>query len=115
LGFRYRLHARDLPGSPDIVLPKYKSVILIHGCFWHAHMGCRNFRIPKSNTDFWKEKLARNTERDARQIKELEEAGWRVLVVWECATRDSSSGKLVDTISKWLHHEVQIIQVPDNQ
>lgn len=115
LGFRYRIHARDLPGSPDLVLPKYKSVILIHGCFWHAHNGCRNFRVPKSNTAFWKEKLARNTERDARQVKELEDAGWRVLIVWECATRDFSTKKLVETIAAWLHREVQMVQIPHKQ
>lgn len=113
LGFRYRLHAKNLPGSPDIVLPKYKSAIFVHGCFWHAHEGCQNFRVPKSNTEFWKEKLARNIERDARQIKELEDAGWRVLVVWECATRNLSTKKLVETIAAWLHHEVQIVQIPN--
>lgn len=112
LGFRYRLHAKNLPGSPDMVLPKYKSAIFIHGCFWHAHEGCQNFRVPKSNTGFWKEKLARNIERDARQIKELEDAGWRVLVVWECATRNLSTKKLVETIAAWLHDEVQIVQIP---
>jgi len=112
LGFRYRLHAKNLPGSPDIVLPKYKSAIFIHGCFWHAHEGCQNFRVPKSNTEFWKEKLARNIERDARQIKELEDAGWRVLVVRECATRNLSTKKLVETIAAWLHHEMQIVQIP---
>lgn len=112
-GFRYRLHARNLPGSPDIVLPKYRSVILVHGCFWHAHKGCRNFRLPKSNTDFWREKLVRNAERDTRQLKELQDAGWRTLVVWECATRDFSTKKLVETIAAWLHQEVQIVQIPD--
>lgn len=114
-GFRYRLHARNLPGSPDIVLPKYRSVILVHGCFWHAHKGCRNFRLPKSNTDFWREKLVRNAERDTRQLKELQDAGWRTLVVWECATRDFSTKKLVETIAAWLHQEVQIVQIPDKQ
>lgn len=112
-GFRYRLHARNLPGSPDIVLPKYRSVILVHGCFWHAHKGCRNFRLPKSNTDFWREKLVRNAERDTRQLKELQDAGWRTLVVGECATRDFSTKKLVETIAAWLHQEVQIVQIPD--
>ncbi|WP_258523882.1 very short patch repair endonuclease [Roseovarius sp. TE539] len=112
-GFRYRLHARNLPGSPDIVLPKCRSVILVHGCFWHAHKGCRNFRLPKSNTDFWREKLVRNAERDTRQLKELQDAGWRTLVVWECATRDFSTKKLVETIAAWLHQEVQIVQIPD--
>lgn len=114
-GFRYRLHARNLPGSPDIVLPKYRSVILVHGCFWHAHEGCRNFRLPKSNTDFWREKLVLNAERDTRQLKELQDAGWRTLVVWECATRDFSTKKLVETIAAWLHQEVQIVQIPDKQ
>lgn len=114
-GFRYRLHARNLPGSPDIVLPKYRSVILVHGCFWHAHKGCRNFRLPKSNTNFWREKLVRNAERDTRQLKELQDAGWRTLVVWECATRDFSTKKLVETIAAWLHQEVQIVQIPDKQ
>jgi len=112
-GFRYRLHARNLPGSPDIVLPKYRSLILVHGCFWHAHKGCRNFRLPKSNTDFWREKLVRNAERDARQLKELQDAGWRTLVVWECATRDFSTKKLVRRIAAWLRQEVQIVQIPD--
>lgn len=110
-GFRYRLHAKNLPGSPDIVLPKYRSVILVHGCFWHAHEGCRNFRLPKSNTDFWREKLVRNAERDTRQLEELQDAGWRTLVVWECATRDFSTKKLVETIAAWLHQEVQIVQI----
>ena len=114
-GFRYRLHARNLPGSPDIVLPKYRSVILVHGCFWHAHKGCRNFRLPKSNTDFWREKLVLNAERDTRQLKELQDAGWRTLVVWECATRDFSTKKLLETIAAWLHQEVQIVQIPDKQ
>ncbi|NBB81380.1 MAG: DNA mismatch endonuclease Vsr [Verrucomicrobia bacterium] len=114
-GFRYRLHARNLPGSPDIVLPKYRSVILVHGCFWHAHKGCRNFRLPKSNTDFWREKLVLNAERDTRQLKELQDAGWRTLVVWECATRDFSTKKLLETIAAWLHQEVQIVQIPDEQ
>lgn len=114
-GFRYRLHARNLPASPDIVLPKYRSVILVHGCFWHAHKGCRNFHLPKSNTDFWREKLVRNAERDTRQLKELQDAGWRTLVVWECAARDFSTKKLVETIAAWLHQEVQIVQIPDKQ
>lgn len=112
-GFRYRLHARDLPGSPDIVLPKYNSVILFHGCFRHAHSGCRSFCLPKSNSEFWKKKLAQNTKRDAKQIKECKDAGWRVLVVWECATRDFSAKKLVETIAAWLHHKMQIVQIPE--
>jgi len=82
-GFRYRLH-QNLPGSPDLVLPKYKSVIFVHGCFWHRHAGCRVANTPKSNVDFWKGKFARNVKRDATVESTLRQAGWRVLVVWEC-------------------------------
>ncbi len=73
-----------MPGSPDIVLPKYKAVVFVHGCFWHRHAGCKVATIPKSNTEFWVEKFNRNVARDARVIKELELAGWRVIVAWEC-------------------------------
>ncbi len=84
LGYRFRLHRRDLPGSPDIVLPGRKAVILVHGCFWHGH-GCkRGSRTPKANADYWNMKLAGNVARDARTRAELEALGWRVLVVWEC-------------------------------
>ena len=82
-GFRFRLHRRDLPGKPDIVLPKYKIVVLVHGCFWHAH-DCRRGALPSSNIDFWSRKRAANVERDRKQIKQLESLGWRVLVLWEC-------------------------------
>ncbi len=84
LGYRFRLHRLDLPGKPDIVLPKWRAVILIHGCFWHQHEGCAKAARPTSNVDFWKKKLDRNVERDAENLRELREAGWRVLVVWEC-------------------------------
>ena len=83
-GFRYRKNVRTLPGSPDIVLPKYKTVIFVNGCFWHGHKGCRYFVWPENNADFWREKITTNIQRDARKIALLEQAGWRVLVVWEC-------------------------------
>lgn len=83
-GFRFRLHRKDLPGRPDIVLPKYKTVIFVHGCFWHQHPGCKKATIPKKNHDFWKEKLESNVERDNRHIAQLQEIGWRVLTIWEC-------------------------------
>ncbi|HUZ13938.1 MAG TPA: very short patch repair endonuclease [Caulobacteraceae bacterium] len=88
LGYRYRLHRRDLPGSPDIVLPSRRKVIFVHGCFWHAHAGCRRATTPKSNADYWVAKLAENRERDARARAALEAAGWTVGVVWECETSD---------------------------
>jgi DNA mismatch endonuclease, patch repair protein len=86
-GFRYRLHVRALPGCPDIVLPKFRTAIFVHGCFWHQHSGCAKARLPTSNSAFWADKLARNVARDRAAIYSLEQDGWRVLVVWECETR----------------------------
>lgn len=83
-GFRFRLHTKDLPGKPDIVLPKYRIAIFVHGCFWHRHPGCANATLPSTRSDFWAAKLDGNVERDARNIAALEEAGWTVLIVWEC-------------------------------
>lgn len=101
-GFRYRLHTKDLPGKPDIVLPKYKTVIFVHGCFWHGHKNCRYFRFPKTNTDFWEKKITRNRERDVEVRQRLVELGWRVLIVWECATRHLSEDFLIPVIADWL-------------
>jgi len=83
-GFRYRLHAKDLPGKPDIVLPKYRAVIFVHGCFWHRHEGCKNAVMPKTNEAFWRKKLEGNVQRDRRNEEKLKKQGWRVLTVWEC-------------------------------
>jgi DNA mismatch endonuclease (patch repair protein) len=88
LGFRFRLHKRGLPGTPDIVLSKYKTVIFIHGCFWHRHSGCAKATMPKTRVDFWQEKFYRNVERDRRNQLDLLATGWNVIVVWECETRD---------------------------
>ncbi|TQK03430.1 very short patch repair endonuclease [Herbaspirillum sp. SJZ107] len=93
-GFRYRLHARKLPGSPDLVLPKYKVAIFVHGCFWHRHQGCRYATTPASNAERWKLKFDTNTERDARKENMLREAGWRVIVVWECELRRTPAERL---------------------
>jgi len=89
LGYRYRLHRKDLPGKPDLVFPGRRKVIFVHGCFWHQHQECRDGRPPKSNQSYWQPKLERNTERDARVQAELAEAGWDVLVIWECETKDA--------------------------
>lgn len=83
-GFRFRLHAKQLPGRPDVVLPKYRTVIFVHGCFWHRHPGCRNATIPSTRREFWQEKFDSNVSRDARNQAALEAAGWTVLTVWEC-------------------------------
>jgi DNA mismatch endonuclease (patch repair protein) len=88
LGYRFRLHSSALPGHPDIVLPKYRTVILVHGCFWHHHSGCRFAYSPKSRRAFWRAKFLATQERDRRTTRLLKEAGWRVLVIWECQTRD---------------------------
>ena len=87
LGYRFRLHRRDLPGSPDVVLPKHRTVVFVHGCFWHRHEGCRYASTPKTRVDFWNEKFRKNVERDARQQRQLLEMGWRVVIVWECELR----------------------------
>lgn len=84
LGLRYRINDRRLPGKPDIVLPRYRAVVFVHGCFWHRHEGCKVASTPKSNTEFWLKKFNRNVERDARSVRDLQALGWRVFVTWEC-------------------------------
>lgn len=93
-GFRYRLHDKKLPGKPDIVLPKYKTVIFIHGCFWHGHEGCRYYVVPKTRTEWWLHKITNNINKDSAAVMALETMGWKVITVWECdlktALRDST-------------------------
>ena len=91
LGYRFRLHRKDLPGKPDIVLRKYNSVIFVHGCFWHRHKECKNASVPKTKKNFWEEKFKANIERDIKVKNELKSNGWRVLVVWECELTDVES------------------------
>lgn len=86
-GFRFRLHGKELPGRPDLVLPKWRTAVFVNGCFWHAHEGCRYFRVPSSRPDFWKPKLFANRERDVAVISQLQQQGWSVVTVWECALR----------------------------
>ena len=83
-GFRYKINDKRLPGSPDIVLPKYRSVVFIHGCFWHGHNDCPRYVVPKTNTEFWVNKVARNQKRDEEKWRQLEAKGWSVIIVWEC-------------------------------
>src|SRR5262245_7126889 len=93
LGYRFRLHAKNLPGHPDLVLKRFKKVIFVHGCFWHQHgdPSCKIMRLPKSNKEYWVPKLERNAMRDQQSLRKLESQGWRVLTVWECETRKSDS------------------------
>ena len=102
LGFRFRLHRQDLPGKPDIVLPKHKSVIMVHGCFWHRHPGCKYAYDPKSRVEFWQEKFRRNVERDGEVRAALRNMGWKVIVVWECELRDMET--LAQRLNKELEH-----------
>jgi DNA mismatch endonuclease, patch repair protein len=102
-GYRFRVHKKDLPGKPDIVLPKYHSVIFVHGCFWHYHKKCDEGRIPSSNSKFWKEKLERNVKKDANNIKELKKDSWKVFVIWECEIEkqfEKTIKRLVKNIEK---------------
>ena len=99
MGFRYALHRKDLPGRPDIVLPKHSAVIFVHGCFWHGHR-CAKGRLPKSRLDFWGPKIRRNKIRDAESLKDLKKAGWRVLTVWQCQTKDKA--RLHDNLAHFL-------------
>ena len=91
LGFRFRLHRKDLPGTPDIVLPKYRTVIFVHGCFWHQHPGCKKATLPRSNVEFWKNKLEKDIGRDKEVEKKLIETGWNVIVIWECEIKKTYS------------------------
>lgn len=86
-GFRFRLHRKDLPGIPDIVLPRFMTIILVHGCFWHRHSGCRYAYIPKSRVEFWQEKFVKNVDRDEEVRKALTDLGWSVHIIWECETK----------------------------
>lgn len=110
-GFRYRLHRKDMPGKPDIVLPKYNAVIFVHGCYWHRH-GCRKTTTPKTRREFWIAKFRENEERDSRSLKALLEVGWRVMLVWECSLRgkDSYPNLVFDQIAYFLNSDVRFLE-----
>ena len=97
-GLRFRVQVRKLPGTPDIVLPKYRTAIFVNGCFWHGHEGCKYFRLPKSNVEFWKEKIERNIERDRESMQALLDLGWKVIRVWECELRNKANRE--ETLNK---------------
>lgn len=106
-GFRFRLHVRDLPGKPDIVLPRYRAAIFVHGCFWHGH-DCPLFKLPSTRRDFWREKIERNQKNDLNAKKLLLDSGWRVGVVWECAIRgaDKDIDGVAQRLGEWLHGDL---------
>ena len=113
LGLRYRLHARDLPGSPDIVLPKFKAAIFVHGCFWHAH-GCRLSATPSTRIKFWRDKFEANRHRDHRKREQLLAAGWRVVTVWQCALKPSpeSAPQVAARVKHWLAGRRRALEIP---
>ena len=98
-GFRYRINDKTLPGRPDIVLPKYRTVIFVHGCFWHGHKDCKYYSVPKTNTEFWMAKVARNQERDQEVWRKLEAKGWSVIIVWECQLNKANLEETIDRVA----------------
>lgn len=113
-GLRYRLHVRDLPGAPDLVFPKFRAVIFVHGCFWHGH-GCHMFRWPSTRQEFWRNKISRNQEVDARAVATLAAAGWRVAEVWECALRGRRRlpiDTVTATLAHWLSGDTPRLEIP---
>lgn len=102
-GFRYRLHAKNLPGKPDIVLAKYKTVIFIHGCFWHGHEGCKYFVVPKTRTDWWLSKIEGNRNKDIENRNKLEQQGWKVITVFECNLKPKTKNSTLNELISELH------------
>jgi DNA mismatch endonuclease (patch repair protein) len=110
MGYRFRLHDKKLPGKPDIVLPKYKAAIFVHGCFWHRHPECKYAYIPKSRTDFWNKKFEANIQRDKKNLLQLQEAGWLALIVWECEIKLNSINTL-EKVSVILQQQITTLRV----
>ena len=109
-GFRYRMNDKRLPGKPDIVLPKYRTAIFVHGCFWHAHKGCKNYTVPKTNTDFWTAKVARNQERDQEVWRQLEAKGWFVIIVWECELKKAVLDETIARVEAEIRQNGEILR-----
>src|SRR6185503_415844 len=101
-GLRYRLHSKSLPGKPDIVLPKYRTIIFVHGCFWHGHEGCKYFVVPKTKTEWWLNKINGNIENDNKAVKALKKEGWKIITLWECDLKPTSLNKTLTSILKRL-------------
>jgi len=106
LGLRYRLHDRKLYGRPDIVLPRWKAAVFVHGCFWHRHKGCKYATVPATRPQFWNEKFAANVSRDQRNLDGLAAAGWRTRVVWECDLKTLGASTVADDVMRWLQSEM---------
>ena len=112
-GYRYSLHSKALPGKPDIVLKKYKAIINVNGCFWHAH-DCHLFKLPRTRTSFWQEKISGNTRNDERHTKQLRSKGWKISTVWECAIKGKTQlvpDQILQTLEAWLRSREQVIEI----
>lgn len=105
-GFRYRRNVKGLPGTPDIVLKKYRTVIFVNGCFWHCHEGCKWFVLPETNAEFWKKKFDCNRERDKQNYKKLQDNGWNVIIVWECEIRHNDRNKRLETLVEEIMRQI---------
>lgn len=116
-GFRFRTSDRLLPGSPDLKLSRYRAVIFVNGCFWHRHDGCRYATMPASNHEWWVEKFTRNVARDVDKTRKLREAGWRVMVVWECILRNEGSDfdRIIDRLADWIRSDSPLASIPPLQ
>ena len=120
-GFRYRLNHPRLPGHPDIVLRKYRTVIFVNGCFWHGHDNCPNFKMPQSNTDFWEKKIRRNKERDIEEQRQIAAMGWHCITVWECQLKPHCRQRTLESLAQTLYriyladHSVRQYRLPDSE
>jgi DNA mismatch endonuclease, patch repair protein len=114
-GYRYRLHRKDLPGKPDIILPKYHAVLFVHGCFWHRH-GCKATTAPSTNQEFWLKKFNDTITRDNQNIQTLIENGWRVAIVWECVLKNKNTfqDSVTKNITEWLHSNTKFMSIPNS-
>jgi len=110
-GFRYRLHGAALSGKPDLVLPKHKAVVFVHGCFWHRHAGCRFATTPATRPEFWSDKFSANVARDHRNLDLLRTMGWRTAIVWECAMKSKNIDDVADEVTHWLQGGEQLLEV----
>ena len=113
-GFRYQVNDKRLPGRPDIVLPKYRTVIFVHGCFWHGHKDCKFYTVPKTNTEFWMAKVTRNQERDQEVWRKLEAKGWSVIIVWECQLKKAVLEETVNHVADEIRHNGEILRCAQN-
>jgi DNA mismatch endonuclease (patch repair protein) len=111
-GFRFRLHNKKLPGSPDLVLRKYKAVIFINGCFWHQHEGCKASHLPHTRQDFWQRKFARNVARDQKVLYQLKILGWRAAIVWECGLKKKHRADTLQHLTAWLTSQADYFEMP---